>query len=524
MDNMPDQKEDIILQSSNFENNKRIAKNTLFLYFRSILTLGIGLYTSREVLAQLGVSDFGIYNVVGGVIVLFSFIQNAMSSATIRFFTFDLGKGDFESLKKTFNLSIVIHIFTALLVLMLGETIGIWFLNARLVIPEDRMGAANFVYQFSVLSACLGILQMPYMVAINAHERMKIYAYFGIADAVFRLAIVFALSFAPFDKLKFYSVLLFTVYFIMNISYQIYCRKNFKETHFKWFWDRKMFLERISFGGWTILGGMSVIIALQGVNMLLNVFHGVVANAAYGIMTQVSNAMTQFANNFFAAVNPQITKSYAKGDMNYLHSLLFRSIKFSFLISFALAVPLVINMNIILHLWLKTVPEYAVVFCRIRVVDWCLCMFFIPISLAITATGKIKRFLIIDSILTIQNFIFVYIFLKLNLSPTIVPIVYLMVNIVRIINIFFLAKLIINFKILLFAKNILLRLLVLFIVCLPLPIFINFHLEGLIKLFVTSLCFIIIFIPSSYCLVLEKEEKTFVVKSILSKISSKLFH
>jgi O-antigen/teichoic acid export membrane protein len=519
-ENMSDQEEDTILQSSNSENNKRIAKNTLFLYFRSILTLGIGLYTSREVLAQLGVSDFGIYNVLGGVIVLFSFIQNAMSNATSRFFTFDLGKGDFEALKKTFNLSMVIHIFTALLILILGETIGFWFLNTRLVIPEDRMGAANFVYQFSVLSACLGILQVPYIVAINAHERMKIFAYFGIADAVFKLAIVFALGFSPFDKLKFYSVLLFAVYIIMIIFYQIYCRRNFKETHFKWFWDKKMFLERIDFGGWTMLQGTSVIAALQGVNMIVNMFHGVIANAAYGIMTQVTNAMTQFANNFFAAVNPQITKSYARGDMDYLHSLLFRSIKFSFLISFALAVPLVINMDFILHLWLKTVPEYAVVFCQIRVVDWCLCMFFIPISLTITATGKIKRFLIIDSILTIQNFIFVYILFKLNFSPTIVPIVYLMVNIVRIINIFFLAKSIINFKFLLFAKNILLRLLVLFIICLPLPIFINFHLENIRNLLVTSLCFLMIFIPSTYYLVLEKEEKIFVVKNILSKISS----
>jgi len=501
------------MPTSNAENTKRIAKNTLFLYFRSILTLGVGLYTSREVLAQLGVSDFGIYNVVGGVIVLFSFIQGAMTSATSRFFTFDLGKGDFEQLKKTFSLSVIIHIFTALLIFILGETVGLWFLNTQLVIPEERMAAANFVYQFSLFSACVGFMQVPYMVAITAHERMKVFAYAGIADAVFKLAVVLALGFAPFDKLEFYSVLLFGVFVVMIIFYRVYCNRNFKETHFKWFWDKKMFLERMSFGGWTTLGGISSIAALQGVNMLLNMFHGVVANAAYGIMTQVSNAMTQFTSNFFTAVNPQIIKSYAKSDMDYLHSLLFRSIKFSFLISFALATPLVINMDFILHLWLKTVPEYAVVFCQIRVVDWCLCMFFIPISLAITATGKIKRFLIIDSILTAQNLIFVYILFKFNFLPTAVPIVYLTVNIFRIINIFFLAKSIINFKILMFISKILLRLLILSIVCLPLPIFIRFYMESFV---VSSLCFFIIFIPSSYYLVLEKEERAFVLKSISS--------
>jgi len=506
------------MNNSNAENNKRMAKNTLFLYFRSILTLGVGLYTSREVLAQLGVSDFGIYNVVGGVIVLFSFIQSAMNSTTSRFFTFDLGKGDFEQLKKTFSLSIVIHIFTALLILILGETIGLWFLNTQLVIPEERMDAANFVYQFSVLSACVGILQVPYMVAITAHERMKVFAYAGIADAVFKLAVVIALGFAPFDKLEFYSVLLFGVFVVMNGFYYVYCRRNFEETRFKWFWDKKMFLERMGFGGWTMLQGTSAIAALQGVNMLLNVFHGVIANAAYGIMTQVSGAMTQFASNFFTAVNPQITKSYAKGDMDYLHSLLFHSIKFSFLISFVISVPLVLNMDFILHLWLKIVPEYAVVFCQIRVADWCLCMFFIPIMMAITATGKIKRFLIIDSILTMNNLIFVYILFKFDFSPAFVPIVYLTVNIVRIINIFFLAKSIVNFKILLFVRKILLKLLVLLLVCLPLPIFINIHLENANALLATSSCFLIIFIPSAYYLVLEKEEKTFVVKSILSNI------
>jgi O-antigen/teichoic acid export membrane protein len=195
----------------------------------------------------------------------------------------------------------------------------------------------------------------------------------------------------------------------MVAFYLAFCHKNFKETHFEWFWDKKMFLERMGFGGWTTLGGISVIAALQGVNMLLNVFHGVALNAAYGIMTQVSNAMNQFASSFFAAVNPQITKSYARGDIDYMHDLMFRSIKFSFLLSFAISVPLVLNMDFILHLWLETVPEYAIVFCQIRVVDWTMWMFATPLSLAILSTGKIKKFMIIDSAFIFINFILSYI-------------------------------------------------------------------------------------------------------------------
>ncbi|MDR3000892.1 MAG: hypothetical protein LBU89_06470 [Fibromonadaceae bacterium] len=492
------------------ENNKRIAKNTLFLYFRSILTLGVGLYTSREVLAQLGVEDFGIYNVVGGVIVLFSFIQNAMHSATSRFFTFDLGKGDFEALKKTFSLSVVIHIFTALTILILGETIGLWFLNTQLVIPPERMEAANFIYQFTIFTACIAILQMPYMVAINAHERMKIYAYAGIADAVFKLAVALALGFAPIDKLKFYSVLLFSVYVVMACFYRVYCYRNFKETRFKWFWDRKMFLERMGFSGWTTLGGISAIAALQGVNMLLNVFHGVVVNAAYGIMTQVSNVMTQFAHNFFAAVNPQITKSYARGDMNYLHNLLFRSIKFSFLISFAIAIPLVLNMDFILHLWLKTVPKYAVIFCQIRVIDWCFCMFFTPHYYSIMATGRIKKYLIIDSILTVQMLIFTYIFFKLGFSPVTVPIIYFSINIIRITVIIFFSRALIKFSIGEFIYKVVSKLLIVVLISVPLPIFISFNTKNFEAMFTTSISFILPFLFSSIFFGLDKNERTMI--------------
>jgi len=509
------------MENSPSENNRRIAKNTLFLCFQSILTLGVGLYTSREVLAQLGVSDFGIYNVVGGVIVLFSFIQGAMHNATNRFFTFDLGKGDFEALKKTFSLSMIIHVFTALIILILGETVGLWFLNTQLVIPESRMEAANFVYQLTIFTACIGILQMPYSVAINAHEKMKIYAYAGIADAVFKLSIALALGFAPIDKLKFYSILLFAVYFVMFCFYRNYCYRNFKETHFRWFWNRKMFLERMGFGGWTTLGGISTIAALQGVNMLLNVFHGVIANATYGIMTLVSNAMHQFANNFFAAISPQITKSYARGDTDYLHSLLFRSAKFSFLISFALAVPLALNMEFILNLWLKEIPQYAVIFCQIRVIDWCFCTLFFSFSLGITATGIIKKFLIIDSLLTLQNLIFIYIFFKFDFSPIVVPIVYFIINIIRIIVVIISSKTLIKFSINKFINNVIINLLMVILVSLPISVYISFHTEDWIALFATSGSFVLLFLFGSVFFGLDKNERSMIFNLIRKKLHHK---
>jgi O-antigen/teichoic acid export membrane protein len=455
---------------------------------------------------------------VGGVIVLFSFIQGAMLSATSRFFTFDLGKGAFEALKKTFSLSIVIHIFTALVILVLGETVGLWFLNTQLVIPEERMGAANFVYQFTIFTACVGILQMPYSVAINAHERMKVYAYAGIVDAVFKLAVALALGFAAFDKLKFYAVLLFGVYLMMFAFYRIYCLRNFKETHFRWFWDRKMFWDRMAFSGWITFGGISAIAALQGANMLLNMFHGVVANAAYGIMGQVSNGMKQFAHNFITAINPQITKSYAKGDMAYLYSLLFRSTKFSFLISFILAVPLVLNMDFILRLWLKTVPEYAVVFCQIRVVDWVTWMLATPISMAILSTGKIKKFMIIDSIIIFMNFILSYIFLSQKYSPISVPCIYIFVNIFRCGLYLIFSKKLYNISIKQYFYKVCFRLLVVILISIPLPIFISFHAESWAALFATSASFILPFLFSSVFFGLDKNERTMVFGFIKKKL------
>jgi len=487
------------------ENNKRIAKNTLFLYSRSILTLGVGLYTSREVLTQLGVSDFGIYNVVGGVIVLFIFIKSAMYSATSRFFTFDLGKGDFEQLKKTFSLSVIIHIFTALLIFILGETAGLWFLNTQLVIPEERMEAANFVYQFTIFTACVDILQVPYMVAITAYERMKVFAYAGIADAVFKLAVVIVLGFATFDKLKFYSVLLFVVYIVMVIFYRVYCHKNFKETRFEWFWDKKMFLERVWFGGFELLWGISAILAMQGGIFLLNRFYGVLLNAANGVAQQVISASNTFTANFLTAVNPQITKSLAAGEMDYFYNLVIRSSKFCFFLSFMFMAPLALQMDFVLNIWLKEVPEYAGIFCQLSIINVLLGFPFYPIWHGITSTGKIKKMRTIDGLMVMSIFLFAY--LGLHFSPTGYACSHILVNIFRVIYAVLVIHKLTNFPIGKFISQSLVKCFVVGVISISLPFYITLNIDGWQGFLICLVVFLVMFAVSTLFIGLNANER-----------------
>jgi O-antigen/teichoic acid export membrane protein len=506
------------MQNSNAENNKRIAKNTLFLYFRSILTLGVGLYTSREVLAQLGVSDFGVYNVVGGVIVLFSFIQSAMNSATSRFFTFDLGKGDFEQLKKTFSLSIVIHIFTAFLIFILGETIGLWFLNTQLVIPEDRMRAANFVYQFTIFTACVGILQVPYMVTITAHERMKVFAYAGIADALFKLAVVIALGFAPFDKLEFYSVLLFGVFVVMNGFYYVYCHRNFEETRFEWFWDKGMFVERIRFGGYEFLGTISHILSIQGGIFLMNRFYGVLLNAANGVSQQVIGATQQFTNNFFSAVNPQITKSLAAGEMDYFYKLVIRSSKFCFLISFMFMAPLALQMDFVLSVWLKIVPDYAGIFCQLNIANSLVWIAFWPILHGIISTGKNKTFRKVDSFMVMLMFPFMY--FGLHFSPIGYACSYIFVNIFRMIYWMLTFRKLTGFSLRNFFNQSLQKCLAVVAISVPLPFYITIKMNGWQGFLASLVTFLAIFVPSALFIGLNKNEREKVIGWVKEKFGN----
>ena len=297
------------------ENNKRIAKNTLMLYVKMGVMMLVQLYTSRVVLQTLGVDDFGIYNVVGGVVVLFSFLNAAMSSATQRFLNFELGKGDLVQVGRVFSMSLTVHFCIAGLVLLLAETVGLWFLNSELNIPAERMVAANWVYQFSVATTLLGILLVPYNATIIAHERMGFYAWTSIVKAVLLLVIVYFLSIGEVDKLILYAGLVFAVNALMQGVYIVYCRRAFSKTAlYRPFFDRELFRRLISFSGWSLFGGVADMCNSQGINMVMNIFCGVAVNAAMGIANQVNAAVYQFVSNFQIAFNPQLVKSYAANE------------------------------------------------------------------------------------------------------------------------------------------------------------------------------------------------------------------
>lgn len=374
------------------QNNKRIAKNTLLLYIRMLFMMAISLYTSRVVLNTLGVEDYGIYNVVGGVVAMFGFINSSMSSATQRYITFALGKGNFKNLQKVFSTALQIHVLISVLIIILGETVGLWFMYEKMQIPADRMDAAFWVLQCSIVSTVIMILSVPYNADIIAHEKMSAFAYISIVEAILKLVIVYMLLISPFDKLIFYAFLILIVQILIRFCYSLYCNKHFKESKYRRTWDKHLFKEMTGFAGWSMFGNLSSVLYGQGLNMLLNVFFGPVVNAARAIAVQVQSAIQQFVGNFQMALNPQITKTYAKGELNEMYNLMFRSARFSFYLLFLISLPILIETNIILKFWLKVVPDNTIIFLRIII---CISLIYTlsnPLMIANQATGRVKRY------------------------------------------------------------------------------------------------------------------------------------
>lgn len=343
--------------SDQSSNNKRIAKNTLMLYMRMFLLMGISLYTSRVVLNTLGVEDYGVYNVVGGFVAMFGMLTSSLSGAISRFITVELGKGDLQRLRDVFSTSVKVQLIMSLVIAILGEAIGIWFMNTHMQIPEGREVAAQWVLHCSILSFIVSLINVPFNSTIIAHERMSAFAYISILEAIFKLGIVYILLLFGFDKLILYAILMLTVQVSLTSTYWIYCYRNFSETKGKSTFDKHLFCEMWSFAGWNLLGNGAYVLNTQGVNMVMNVFFGVVVNAARGIANQVNGAVQQFVNNFMMALSPQITKSYAVGDKQTAFALACRGAKFSCLLMFCLALPIIIEADQILSLWLGTPPE-----------------------------------------------------------------------------------------------------------------------------------------------------------------------
>lgn len=385
--------------------NKRIMKNSLFLYFRMLLVMLVTLYTSRMILKILGEEDFGIYNIVGGIAGMFAFFTSSLSNSTQRYLTFYLGKNDHSTLQKIFSLSLTIYLIISLTVIVLGELIGLWFLNEKLNIPQDRMGAAFWVFHSTIISLFFTLNGIVFNSVLMARENMKIYAYFSIVESLLKLSVVFILFLDyAYDKLKVYSVLFLLVTILIQSFYAIYCYKKYPECRLKFFWDSKLFLEMFKMIGWNGFSTAVWAINGNGISIILNIYFGPIANAARGLASQVEAAINSFSNNFFSAVRPQIVKSYASENYHYFSNLLFYSSKYSFYLLFALCIPLFTKCEYILELWLGSVPFYTVEF-----VHWSLLFALVnilinPFWYGILAIGKLKKYCLIGSLVYLLVF------------------------------------------------------------------------------------------------------------------------
>lgn len=413
------------------EDNKRIAKNTIHLYIRTLISMIVSLYTSRVILDVLGIEDFGILNVVGSVIVLMSFLNGSMSVATQRFLTYELGVGTKGQFGKVFSMAVYIHIAIAVAVVLLAETVGLWFVNTMLVIPENRMFAANCVYQASILSAALGIIQTPFNASIVSYERMYIYAWIGLGETFTKLGLVLLLLYYGGDRLIMWAFATFAVRLIVSAYYRFYCRRYLDGCRTRRVWDRQLFRKMFGFTGWNMFGTAAWAMKDQGASVLLNVFGGPVANAARGVAGQVNGAVRGLVGGFQTAVNPQLTKSYASGHSESTFRLLCRSSKISFYLMLLLALPLCVEVDFVLSLWLVEVPQYAGTFTLLVLLESLFDTLSGPMITALLATGNIKWYQIVVGCILLLNIPFAYLWLRLGgpiVAPFIVSIFFMVVG------------------------------------------------------------------------------------------------
>lgn len=444
------------MMTSHSENTKRIAKNTVMLYVRMLFSMLVSLYTSRVVLNTLGVEDYGIYNVVGGFVAMFSLISNSLSASVSRFLTFELGRGEMERLKETFSTALLIHIVLAGLVFILSESVGIWFLNTQMTIPSERLYAANWVFQASVIAFMFGLFSVPYNASIISHERMSTFAYIGILEVVLRLLIVLFIAYVPlgYDKLIAYSLLLVVVSMSLQCIYLWYCRKHFEECLFKLHFNKTCWKEMSAFAGWNFIGTTSGLLKDQGVNILLNIFIGPVVNAARGISLSVNSAVCSFAKNFMIALNPQITKSYASGDRNYMFLLSERGSRFSFYLILFFALPIFLETDFILKLWLGQYPEHTINFVRlVLVLSLCEVLSETLITMQL-ATGKIRNYQIAVGGMQLMNFPLSYICLRLKMPPEVTFIVAIFVTLCCMALRFYFLRCMIDLSVKRYLKNV----------------------------------------------------------------------
>lgn len=510
------------LENKSTENNKRIAKNTLLLYFRMLLTMIVSLFTVRIVLNTLGVIDYGIYNVVGGIVTMFSFLSSTMAGASQRFFAFEIGSNNFLQLKRTFSMTMTIYAMMAVVIFVLAETLGLWFLNTQMTIPANRMTAAHWVYQFSVFSFMMTMFTIPYHAAIIAHERMKVYAYVSIIEVTLKLIIVFLLVLFSFDKLKLYAILIFAVTAVVTVIYRTYCKRTFDECNYFFFWDKNLFKELINYSGWNLFGALAGVLNNQGINIVLNIFFGPVVNAARGIAYQVSATVNQFAFNFFTAVNPQITKYYAANQKKLMLKLVFQSSKFSFFLLLVLSMPVLLETNYLLTLWLKLVPEYVVLFTRLVLISVLIDSLSNALITSALATGKIKNYMMIVGGVLLLNLPISYVFLMFGFPPQTTIYVSIVISVICLFLRLILLRKMIGLSLQNYFAKVLMPVIYVAVIAFPLPYFLSFRLEeSFVRLIMIGIVSLVASIFSIYFFGISKEERQFLIQQIESKITNR---
>lgn len=500
---------------SNSSNNKRIAKNTLVLYARMLFLMVIGLYTSRVILQVLGVDDFGTYNVVGGFVALFSVLSRSLSTAASRFLNYEMGRGNNEQLKNVFSTTFLIHVTLAVIIAVIAEIIGDWFINNKMVILPERLYAANWVFQFSILTFCFNLLAVPYHAAIIAHERMSVFAYFSIFEGLSKLLICYLVVISPIDRLILYAGLMFLVQFGVSALNVWYCKNNFVECTFRWDIHKPLLKEIFGFASWNMIGASSVILRNQGGNVLINLFGGPVLNAARAVANQVLHAINGFTEGFMTALKPQIMQSYASGYTQYMMTLIFQGSRLSYYLLLLLCLPILINTEYILGLWLKTVPEHSVLFTQLTLIFTMLESISSPLITAQLATGKVRNYQLLVGGIQLLNLPVSYVILKLGGIPETILFVAIFFSVCCMMVRLYMLRTNINLRFGEFLINVVLNVILVTLVATILPCV----LKGFLR--VTFLSFIFITVTCFLCSLTsilfigcKKEERLFVYSKI----------
>lgn len=504
------------------QNNKRIAKNTLLLYVRMFFTMLISLYTSRVVLKALGFEDFGIYNVVAGFVTMLAFLNNSLSNATQRFLSVALGKGDSYRVKEIFSQSVIAHICLALCIFIFAEIFGLWFFYNKLNLDPERIQAAFWVFQCSILSTIVLICSVPYNALIIVHEKMSAFAYISIFEVVAKLAIAYILQISQWDKLIIYAILLVVLQLIIRLLYSYYSKKHFKESAISWHWNKRLLKRLTTFTGWTVIGNIATIMSSQGINMILNIFFGPIINAARGIAVQIEGAVTGFAQNIQLAINPQIMKTYASGNIKQHINLVISSAKYCGIMLLIISVPILVELKDILTLWLGDYPEHTINFAKLIIITSIFNSTVNSSAISINATGKIKNYQLVVGGTMLLVIPISYVLLKYIKLAEITFIVNLIILFIAQIMRLFYVKKYIGLSIMVFIKEVYLRLIICFLLMLIIPYYISEQIDNIyFRLFIVTIIAIMYGSLIVLYIALKKEERSYLYSLIRKRLKIK---